>query len=216
MVVRSWGWRQIKCWLNDPNAFLTLAGIILTLAGITVALWQYIDNNNQKRRDATVQYLVKFSEMLANTDPVLLDTINLFNNKTYGQYPYNEYGSLDEHILTKLLIENKSYRTQLDNIMTTLNQLAIGFQKGFYDESTAWYSNRHRIINASNALEPYYRIREKDEHFDGKSHRVCWFLRNMIHRWHAELGECSEWKEESRQEIERQWKRTRRFEEEKK
>lgn len=177
-------WNKIESW-----------AAITTIIGLGIGLHQYYQNSEDKKKNVTIQYLTSFSDMLTNTDPVLLDTINFFNNKSCDSIIYNEYGEINKDTLEKLLQENKTWRLQLDNILVYLNNLAIGCQKEFYDERTAWYSNHYRIINAVNALYPYIDIRAKEEDYDAYS-KPCGYLRAMQYRWLHKIGECEKWEKE--------------------
>lgn len=189
----------LSFWRNAER-LTGIATIIGLLAGGCFGLWQYRENSQNQKKDMTIQYLTGFSNMLENTDPVLLDTINFFKNKSLDSLVYNKYGEIHEEILEKLLHDNKKWRQQIDNIMIYLNQFAIGCQEGFYDEHTAWYSNHYRIINAYNALYPYIEIRRREENFD-VDNKPCGFLRAMTYRWRKNLGECEKWDKEDAEKI---------------
>lgn len=182
--------------------WLEILVFIATIGGAGFGLWTYSNDVEDKRKETTIQYLSGFSDMLENTDPVLLDTINFFNNKILDTVNYiEEWGEIKVELLEKLLKENKKWRQQLDNIMVYLNQLAIGCHEGFYDEHTAWYSNYHRIINATGALQPYIDIRSKEEDYEkkyGKYSRPCGALRAMAYRWNHKIGECEKWETNDR------------------
>jgi hypothetical protein len=166
---------------------------IFTIVGLGIGLWQYKENSQDQTKDITIRYLTGFSDILAKTDPILLDTINFFNNKSDSTHIiYNEYGELNKDTLRNLLQKHKEYRLQLDNIMVYLNQFAIGCKEGFYDEYTAWYSNHYRIINAVNALYPYIEIRAGEEHYD-ENKKPCGFLLAMKTRWRHKIGNSEKW-----------------------
>jgi hypothetical protein len=200
----------LKYWLEVLASCVAILG---TIIGLWFGLSTYSNDVENKRKETTIQYLVGFSDMLAKTDPVLLDTINFFNNKDSDNNLYSECGRLNRDTLKKILQENKTYRPQLDNIMVYLNQLAIGCKEGFYDEHTAWYSNHYRIINATNAIYPYIELRAKEEKYSGDN-KPCGFLRNMVNCWHNGLGKYGEWDKKDREESRKIWKETRRMEEE--
>lgn len=188
-------WKNAERWTG-------IATIVSLLIGGFAGLWQYMENSQNQKKDMTIQYLTGFSNMLENTDPILLDTINFFNNRSFDSLVYNEYGEMKVEILEKLLYENKQWRIQLDNIMIYLNQLALGCKDEFYDEYTAWYSNHYRIINAVNALYPYIEIRAKEEGYD-ENEKPCGFLLAMKTRWRNKIGECDKWEKTDRKESQK-------------
>lgn len=177
---------------KDAERWTGIITIISLFTGGLVGLWQYKKSNQNQKKEITIQYLTGFSKMLENTDPILLDTINFYNNKVSDTLVYNEFGEMQIEILEKLLFNHKHWRLQLDNIMVYLNQLALGCKDGFYDEYTAWYSNYYRIINAVNALYPYVKIRAKEEKYT-KNEKPCGFLFAMQARWVENLGKCKKW-----------------------
>ena len=204
VVIMKKFWKGIN---KHDQATATLLGVAVAIMGLYFGLKQYNDNVKNQTKAATIQYLVGFSDMLTKTDTGLLDTMNFFNNKN------KLHECLDKDTLEKILHKNKAYRQQLDNIVIYLNQLAIGCDEGFYDERTAWSANKYRIMNAVNALTPYFKIREKEENLK-ENDRVCWYLRNMVHRWNKNIGKCKDWSKEGEKEITKTWLETRREEEE--
>ncbi len=185
-------WRNIERWTG-------VVTIISLFVGGFIGLWQYNKNNQNQRKEITIQYLTGFSRMLENSDPILLDTINFYNNKVLDTLVYNEFGEMKIEVLEKLLLEHKHWRLQLDNIMVYLNQLALGCKDEFYDEYTAWYSNYYRIINAVSALYPYIKIRAKEEKYR-ENGKPCSFLFAMQARWYENLGKCKKWSRDDKTE----------------
>jgi hypothetical protein len=186
--------------LKNETAAVTAAAVIIALSGLIFGFIQYNHNIQIQKKTATIQYLAKFADVLAGTDPILLDTINLFGNK-------QNFSSLNKDTLARIIQSNNTYRQQIDNIMVYLNQLAIGCKEDFFDERTAWGANYYRIINATNALEPYFKLREKEENLKETS-QVCWYLRNMVKRWKFGRGKYKKWNKEESDEITKRSKET--------
>ncbi|MDR0833173.1 MAG: hypothetical protein LBN93_03165 [Candidatus Symbiothrix sp.] len=178
---------NITVWCN-------IISVIAMIVTFSVGLYQYVDSIENKKKEATITYLEDFSDVLNHTDPLLLDTINFFGVKQSG---------LPVNTLEKLLQTHSAYRRQLDNITVYLNQLAVGFQYGFFDEQTAWGANYYRITYAVDALTPFFELRRKEENMTDKQ-TVCWFLRDMVQRWKEGKegkGVCAKWREEDMERI---------------
>jgi hypothetical protein len=192
-------WRRIQ---KHDETSAAILGVMVAVVALLFGFYQYNYNVENQKKETTIQYLVGFSELLANSNPVLLDTMNFFGNKS------KEYDYLHVDTLEKILQKNKMYRVQLDNIMVYLNQLAIGCKEEFYDEYTVCGANYYQIVNSTNALIPYFKIREKEENMNGRDERICWYLRNMVRRWYIGEGKYKEWGEKDRKEIEELWRET--------
>lgn len=147
----------------------------LAIIGLFIGLVQYNRNSLRERKSDTVHYLQELHNLLDNTDPELLEIINVYGTK--GKDYMISRDSLD-----LILRQNHIYKKQLEDLMIAFNQFAIGCQEGFYDEKTAWVANYQLIVDVTKALVPYFEIIEKERGYNGEQY-VCWFLRNMAFRW---------------------------------
>jgi hypothetical protein len=190
-------WKKIKeWWKNSPKLhFLEKGYYFFMIAGFVFGLWQYMKNSEDNIRSDTIQYLVGFSELLGKIDPALIDTLNFYGHRT-------DYNALSVDALRQLLSSNIQYRRQINNVMYYLNQLAIGCENNFFDEKTVYLSDRYDIIYVTNALTPYFEIRNDAEGIDTKKgNTVCFYLRNMVDRWKTKAGECGKWRMEDSERI---------------
>lgn len=153
--------------------------VIVTTCGLIFGLRQYTVNNQRQRQAATIEYLIGFRYVLATTDPMLLDTMNIFGYK-------GKYTTLDTSTLETLLKNNTVYRRQLDNILTYLNRFAIGCSyDDYFDENAAWAADYNIIVNATYALVPFFQIIER-ERGNKANQFVCPFLRALVYRWETD------------------------------
>jgi hypothetical protein len=190
-------WANMKrfwtnAWWRHDVAIVTTLGVLVALGGGLFGYYQYSYNVTNQKKEATIQYLVGFSNLLAQTDPILLDIINFWGSKS-------NY-SLHRDTLETILRTNKTYRRQIDNIMVYLNQLAIGCKEDFFDERIALGANSYRIINATLALKPYFDLRVKEEK-KGEGRTVCWYLQDMARKWKKNKGKYKKWEEDEDVEV---------------
>lgn len=152
----------------------------MAIIGLFIGLFQYNRNSLRERKSDTIHYLQELHNLLDNTDPELLEIMNVYGTK-------GEDYMISRDSLDLILRQNHIYKKQLEDLMMAFNQFAIGCQEKFYDEKTAWVANYQLIVDVTKALVPYFEIIEKERGYNGEQY-VCWFLRNMAFRWENDIS----------------------------
>ena len=91
----------------------------LAIIGLFIGLFQYNKNSLRERKSDTIHYLQELHNLLDNTDPELLEIINVYGTKG------DDY-MISRDSLDLILQQNHIYKKQLEDLMMAFNQFAIG------------------------------------------------------------------------------------------
>lgn len=150
---------------------LGFSQLLLLTKQFKISIKQMENQNDWNRKNVTFEYINKYTKELVDTNKSISMKMDLLNH-THKDVTFEQ--------LEKIL-KDETIRSNLMNIVSYFEHLAIGVREDYFDNKIARNSLSLLTIKTYNSLMPYFELRKKE-----LGTEICQNFKYLVERWEKE------------------------------